>query len=382
MTIEELPPASDDEREALEFLGKGRRLRGLSPAQFRRIEGRLAGAHRPHRCRSLLPVLAAATVALLAGAAVAHVVDFSRLPLVGSLFPSRPSQSVLKPHRPHRAPAVAPPGSADPSSTTAATPTPSGVGTPVVEPAPAVKRMPAVERIPVEGRALVRERAPVRERIPVEGRTPVRERTLAMHSTERLQAAPLSGPLPTVAPPATPSDTEAGRGLRLESPGRAGSAVAQERVAVREDFLPPRAAAPRTPAARAPSPAEDPISAESRSFSAALGQWHRDHNAEAALAALDRHERRFPYGQIRLEAKLLRAEILLQQGREREALGLLDGVSLSGLPRGRELQTVRGELRVKYGRCREGRSDLEHVLAKDRADALGHRAARAIALCP
>ena len=124
------------------------------------------------------------------------------------------------------------------------------------------------------------------------------------------------------------------------------------------------------------------FAAESRSFSAALGQWHRDHNAEAALAALDLHERRFPYGQIRLEAKLLRAEIFLQQGREREALGLLDRVSLSGLPRGRELQTVRGELRVKYGRCRAGRSDLEHVLAKDRADTLGRRAARAIALCP
>jgi hypothetical protein len=127
---------------------------------------------------------------------------------------------------------------------------------------------------------------------------------------------------------------------------------------------------------------EEPISAESRSFSAALAQWHRDHNSEAALAALDMHERRFPYGQIRLEAMLLRAEIFLQQGREREALGLLDNVSLSGLPRGRELQTVRGELRVKYNRCVEGRRDLEHVLAKDRADSLGRRALRAIAHCP
>ena len=142
------------------------------------------------------------------------------------------------------------------------------------------------------------------------------------------------------------------------------------------------APAPRAPAPRTPSAAEDPISAESRSFSAALAQWHRDHNASAALAALDLHARRFPHGQIRLEAKLLRAEILLQQGREREALGLLDNVSLSGLPRGRELQTVRGELRVKYHRCADGRRDLEHVLAKDRTDALGRRAGRAISLCP
>jgi hypothetical protein len=132
----------------------------------------------------------------------------------------------------------------------------------------------------------------------------------------------------------------------------------------------------------APSAKEDSISAESRSFSAALAEWHRDHNPEAALATLDLHERRFPHGEIRLEAKLLRAEIVLQGGREREALGLLDGVSLSGLPRGRELQTVRGELRVKYGRCAEGHRDLEHVLLKDRTDALGRRAARALSLCP
>lgn len=80
-------------------------------------------------------------------------------------------------------------------------------------------------------------------------------------------------------------------------------------------------------------------------------------------------------------ARLLRAEILLQLGREREGLGLLDGVSLSGIPRGRELATVRGELRIKYGRCAEGRRDLDAVLAKDATDELGRRAARAISLC-
>ena len=100
------------------------------------------------------------------------------------------------------------------------------------------------------------------------------------------------------------------------------------------------------------------------------------------MAALAFHERSFPSGQMHLEAKLLRAEILLQQGREPESLVLLDSMTLHGLPRGRELQTVRGELRIKYGRCSEGRRDLDDILAKDNTDALAHRATRAISLCP
>jgi hypothetical protein len=122
--------------------------------------------------------------------------------------------------------------------------------------------------------------------------------------------------------------------------------------------------------------------AESRSFSAAVGRWHLGHDAKAALTALDGHQRRFPGGRLSLEATLLRAEILLQLGREQEVLHLLDGVSLAGLPRGRELQTVRGELRIKHGRCGEGRGDLDEVLAKDASDSFGRRAAHAISVCP
>jgi hypothetical protein len=124
------------------------------------------------------------------------------------------------------------------------------------------------------------------------------------------------------------------------------------------------------------------VLAESRSFSAAVGRWHLDHDAKAALAALDAHQRRFPGGRLSLESTLLRAEILLRLGREQETLVLLDGVSLGGLPRGRELQTVRGELRIKHGRCADGRRDLDDVLARDATDGLGRRAARAISLCP
>ena len=127
---------------------------------------------------------------------------------------------------------------------------------------------------------------------------------------------------------------------------------------------------------------EDPIVAESRSFSEALQRWHRDRDAKAALLALDAHERRFPKGQIRLEAALLRAELLLSQGQEREGLNLLDRVQLGGLPRARELHTVRGELRIKFGRCAEGRADLAAVLDGGGTDGFGVRATRALAHCP
>ena len=89
--------------------------------------------------------------------------------------------------------------------------------------------------------------------------------------------------------------------------------------------------------------APNPIVAESRSFASALERWHRDHDAGAALAALNVHERRFPLGQLGLEARLLRVEILLASGRDTDALALLDHMGIAGAPRARELRTVRGE---------------------------------------
>ena len=83
-----------------------------------------------------------------------------------------------------------------------------------------------------------------------------------------------------------------------------------------------------------------------------------------------------------MESRLLRAEILLAQGRERESLALLDQVTIAGSPRARELFTVRGELRIKLGRCRDGRADLGEVLAKGMADAFARRATEALAHCP
>ena len=95
-------------------------------------------------------------------------------------------------------------------------------------------------------------------------------------------------------------------------------------------------AAPRAPLAEAP-PVESALSAEARSLADALARWRRDGQAEAALA---------------------------------------------GLPRARELETLRGELRAHAGRCRDARADLSPVLASGGTDDLSRRAARALATCP
>lgn len=128
--------------------------------------------------------------------------------------------------------------------------------------------------------------------------------------------------------------------------------------------------------------AVDPVWAESRSLAAAIEHWHRDRDPHAAMAALDAHDRRFPAGQMRTEARLMRAEILLSLGRDSESLALLDRLPLAELPRARELLTVRGELRVEHGRCAEGRADLEAVISRDRSDRQAERAAAALRHCP
>jgi len=127
---------------------------------------------------------------------------------------------------------------------------------------------------------------------------------------------------------------------------------------------------------------ESPLVAESRSFASVIEPWRRTHNASVALDLLDAHEQRYPNGHMRLETRMLRAEIYLGQGRETEALAVLDQVSLVGIPRARELQTVRGELRIKAGRCAEGKRDLSDVLDKSMADSLAKRAAAALHHCP
>jgi len=155
-------------------------------------------------------------------------------------------------------------------------------------------------------------------------------------------------------------------------------------LAARRTLRVESAAAPRAPLAEAPpvDPYQNHLSAEARSLADALARWRRDGQGEAALALLVAHERSFPQGGLSVESRIARAEILLALDRRDQALAVFDSLTLTGLPRARELETLRGELRAHAGRCGDARSDLSHVVAGGGADDLSRRAARALAACP
>jgi hypothetical protein len=334
----------DDDREdkglfrrGIGFLHQARPLCGLAPGAFARIEKRLEAPPRGARRRPLL--LAAATLGMVLVAGTAYAVvngGLAHLPLVGPWFaPShadsdRRPQPLRRSHRPAKPPLTVP----------------AGTGVPAAVPVEAAGA-PAEERAPADRAAV--SPAPA---------------GLAPAAANPGAAAPAAGSKPAPTAP---------RKVALASP-----------TSVPTSTAPARASAPVLPAPApvAPAKAANPILDESRSFSAAIERWHRERNASAALAALDEHDQRYAGGWLGMESRLLRAEILLAQGREREGLALLDQVTIAGSPRARELFTVRGELRIKLGRCREGRADLDEVLVKGMADAFARRAAEALAHCP
>lgn len=161
-----------------------------------------------------------------------------------------------------------------------------------------------------------------------------------------------------------------------EQDGEPRPQPASRRVARVEESSPP------APASKAMAPSEGALSIEARSLAEALARWRLDGQAEAALMLLGAHERRFPHGALAVESKVARAEILLAMSRREQALLVLDSLDLASLPRARELQTLRGELRVEAGRCQEARGDLSLVLPASAADSLGKRASLALAKCP
>ena len=130
------------------------------------------------------------------------------------------------------------------------------------------------------------------------------------------------------------------------------------------------------------APSEGALSVEARSLADALARWRRDGKAEAALALLAAHQRRFPHGGLWVEAQVARAEILLALSRREQALVVLDSLTLTNLPRARELETLRCELRAQAGRCPDARADLIRVLSSTANDELAKRAIHALAACP
>jgi len=370
--------ADDDDlkercRRAIAFLQRARELPEVSPAQIDRIEQRL---HQPRPVRRplLSPALAALVVLLLAGGAVAMVGrDLTWLPGVGRWLGTRHEPSpVPAPHTGAHTPRLEAPSAAPAAATPQSAPAPSAATLPApinVAPAPPEPLARVIDR-PV-GAAETNRAHETRVALVPKHHAPPRGETAETQVAAPASSGepePASGPIraQTAFAPAPPASGQPTRPATTPAPTPTVAANAER----------PTMAAP------APRTIPSPIVAESRSFASALELWHRDHDAAAALKALDAHERRFPSGQILLEARLLRTEILLASGRDADALALLDPLSLAGLPRARELRTVRGELRIKLGRCSDGKADLQAVLATSPADPLAQRARHGIAACP
>lgn len=209
-------------------------------------------------------------------------------------------------------------------------------------------------------------------------------------------AAPMSPPAVTAPAPSTPSRPTtapdsagaptASDGLSVPlAPASAGEVTGRARAMEPSSASHAKPHRRKTTVAAAPAatpadPSDNRIVLEGRSFANALQLWRARRDGLAAMAALDEHERRFPGGQMRAEALVLRAEILLAGQREREALAALDQVALDRVPRARELHTLRGELRARVGRCEDARADLAPVARG--ADAHAKRAQQGLARCP
>jgi hypothetical protein len=126
----------------------------------------------------------------------------------------------------------------------------------------------------------------------------------------------------------------------------------------------PEPLSPPVPALAPPEPPPlSPIAMEQALLGGAVKALRKQGDPRAALAMLEDHARRFPGSVFAQDASMLRVEALLDLARNREALSVMDLLSLRGLPNRNARQVLRGELRASAGRWREARADFESVLA-------------------
>jgi hypothetical protein len=113
-------------------------------------------------------------------------------------------------------------------------------------------------------------------------------------------------------------------------------------------------------------PGVDPVSSspaarEVAMIRDALERLRGDNDAAAALRLLDEHDRYFPDGLLRDEARITRIEALLALGRTADALQRLEMLAPALLDRSPRLQVTRGELRATRGHCPEALADVAAV---------------------
>ena len=142
-----------------------------------------------------------------------------------------------------------------------------------------------------------------------------------------------------------------------EIPAYAPAPTMEKPFGVAPVLLPPGQTAEGA-AASVPSSAP---SEEIRALDRAIGLLRRDHNAPAALAALDTYLGRYPHGVLHREARLARLDALLLLQRTDEALAALETLPLDNGRRSTELQVVRAELRARMD-CSRAEEDFSVAL--------------------
>jgi len=352
--------SSSLEARAGAFLQEARSTTGLGDGEIGAIERKLLLPRRRPRGLRLWPALAAIAVLLAAATGLA---------LVGGWRPGWPS--FTRPANPQRPHASSTPGG-EQSHDVASIQAPSAESH--VGPVAASESAPAAQPLRPARPSVARRRPTPTEKTAHEpsGESPIKA-VAAMESP----VSPDVGAAPARAAATHPwFAKEIGRPSVARAP-EARSAGAGHSVEPSPSSVTTRRAASSEGAVVPQAP-----SSEARSLADALALWRRDGNADAALAMLAVHDRRYPRGVFAVESKIARAEILLALGRRPEALAVLDSLTLQGLPRARELETIRGELRVDAGRCPGARVDLADVLRGTSDDEFRKRASRALAQCP
>ncbi len=325
---------SSREARAGAFLREALDVTELSDSEIADIRVRLVASASGRRLRRLLvPAFAAFGVLFVTGGVLAALGTFHRRPEPAPIAPATKTPRASHPHVEVRVNAAEPVAVAAPAE------------------APSVERPPESPRPTARPstRRATETRGALAARPSAESQVHV--------ASPSADAIPASPPVAALAP--------------------VGAAVAQ--------LAPAAAVAPKptvepAPTARPAAVQPSAAGAEAQSLAEALERWRRQGRAEAALSLLDEHDRRFPRGLLHVESRVARAEILLALGRTLPALGVLDGLNLSGLPRSRELEALRGDLRAQAGRCSDARADLNAVLKHGRDDELGRRADRALRL--
>ena len=119
---------------------------------------------------------------------------------------------------------------------------------------------------------------------------------------------------------------------------------------------------PSAPAQKLATPVPSPApSTEIHALDGAIALLRRDHDAAAALSALDAYLARYPHGVLHREARLARLDALLILKHTEEALAELESLPLDAGRRSTELQVVRAELRARTD-CLRAEEDFSVAL--------------------